>query len=493
MNPEILEAPPPDTDAKIHLTETVWNFVVSRANVVLMYGPRGEGKSVGGMAGMIYHAHRQTVRPVKWAAVRDTWVNLRRTVLETIKDGVREGWWDAEFIQGGEEVRINGDLIHLYCFGMDTLTDIEKFQGLELSGLWIDEAAAISELSGGVPEFVPQTAITSMRQRGIDHWRLQITENAPDDDHWTMRLRDMFGEAISVEVFPIPAGENPHLPATYRADNLAALKLRPDLKTRLVDGLPGMLVVGEAVVPNFSRTLHVAPGPLSVYKDFELIRLWDAGAGDLHPAVVFIQVEPAGVNVLASRVGENIGIVEFIQLIVKPLQVQYHWAPPRETLGEGFGTPARGGFRFRDIGDPYCLVASGVSSQLTVAKAIQNAFGTSFEPGPQDWSSRLNALVEAFNRPGKGKDRLRFMQIDPEENLELIKALGGRFHYPRDPATGRILGTLEAAKRVSGQYGHMIMALAYGLGTLFPADEWVRALPARPVKPLQPPTSWLGA
>ena len=136
---------------------------------------------------------------------------------------------------------------------------------------------------------------------------------------------------------------------------------------------------------------------------------------------------------------------------------------------------------------------SGISSQLTVAKVIQNRLGGGFEPGPQDWDSRRQALLAAFERPGK-RDRPRFVQIDPEENEVLIKALAGRFHYPKDLATGRINGTVEAAKRVSGIYSHPVMGLAYILAVEFPAEDWGRP-PERPMMPASvrlPAKSWLG-
>lgn len=480
----VLEAP------TIRLTPTCSRFVKTLSDIVVLYGPRGEGKSVAGMVGMLYHAERQQARPVKWAAVRDTWVNLERTVLETIKEGVRDGWWTAEYVNGGEQVWINGDRIQLYCFGMDTLPDANKFQGLQLAGLWIDEAAPAADLSSGVPVIVPQMAISSMRQRGVDQWRVQITQNAPDEEHWSMHLRDHFDEPISLETIRIPKGENPYLPPGYREKMWAAFKDRPDLQARLGEGLPAVAVMGEAVVPGFSRALHVAKEPLPVYAGLEIFRFWDSGTPNLHPAVVFAQAKPPlWINILASRVGENVGIIEFIREQVLPIQREYGWLPP--TVGTAWGKGPKGGFRFRDIGDPSCLIPEGTSSQRTVALEIQNMLGTSFEPGPVAWSARREALLAAFERPGKG-DRPRMVQIDPEENPFLIKGLEGRFHYPRDHATGRIIGTIDAAKRVSGKYSHPIDCLGYGFYRLFPPDEWIRAVPPRPTRPVQGPQSWLG-
>lgn len=442
----------PETQvSQVRLSPTVSQFVQSEADIVQLEGPRGEGKSVGGVAGMIYHAEHQGVRPVRWAAVRDTWVNLERTVLATLIEGHREGWWHIELRKGGEIVQINGDLIRLYCFGMDTIPDANKFQSFELGGLWVEEPAPAADLSSGVPFEVVALGFSSLRQKGVARRRVQLTHNPPDDEHWTAKLADLFAPPITIQSFLIPAGENQHLPTGYREKMRAALeRTRPDLVGRFVEGRRTVPIVGEAVVPPFSRQMHVAKEPLPVYAGLEIFRFWDSGTPNLHPAVVFAQAKPPlWINILASRVGENVGILEFIREQVLPLQRAYGWLPP--TAGTGFGKGSKGGFRFRDIGDPSCLIPEGTSSQRTVALEIQNALGTSFEPGPVAWSARREALLAAFERPGKG-DRPRMVQIDPEENPVLIKALEGRFHYPRDSGTGRILGTVEAAKRVSGQY-----------------------------------------
>lgn len=482
---------------RIRLTPTVSAFIQSPVDIVVLMGPRGEGKSVGGMAGILYHAARQEARPVKWAVVRDTWVNVERTVLETIREGVRDGWWTAEFKRGGEQVILNGGLVKLYCFGMDTMADASRFQGLELAGLWIDEAAPAAELSGGVPVTVVQMAMSSARQRGVDRPRVQITMNAPDEDHWTMHLRDHFAEPLTCDVFHIPAEENVHLPAGYRAKMAAAFQDRPDLYARMVEGKPSVPVLGEPLVSTFDRARHVSPTPLKVYSSLPMIRAWDAGAGDLHPAVVFMQFHRnLGLNILASRVAENVGIEEFVIMHVRPLMEQYGWLPARSVLGGGFGAGDRGGFEFRDIGDPAMLVMSGISSQLTVAKHLAKILGASVEPGPVDWMTRREALLTWFRRSapaGQVHDRKALVQIDPEENAWLIRGLAGRCHYPKDETTGRIIGTLEALKRASGLYGHLLMALAYAQAVLMPPEEWIRAAPQSPTKPYQPPKSWLGA
>ena len=457
--------------------------------------------------------------------VMNDFIVTHNTTLAAFKENRARGM-PIEIFDGGKQATFgnpDSPAVHFWFFGLDQAADADKLQGFTCGILVLEEVAPAAGLATGVPPEALGIGATSVRQAGVLK-RILVPMNPPDEDHWILKVEKHLEEQglafIKVKRFEMEPGEKSRhferlaamtegeeaerwaLAAdefdAYRAANQAFLESigRGDLVQRLVGGQVGFAQMGEAVVPNFSKALHVAKEPLRVYRNMDMIRLWDSGANDLHPAVVFLQAAPAmGVNVLASRVGENMSIEDFIVEQILPLQRQYGWMPGHATAGGGFGGGAAGGFKYRDIGDPACLNLSGISSQLTVAKVIQaKLVGASFEPGPQDWTSRREALLAGFGRAGK-RDRPRFIQIDPEENEVLTRALAGRFHYPKDLATGRILGTVEAAKRASGLYSHSVMALAYGLAVLFPAEDWARppTPPAPRTRGSEPPKSWLGA
>lgn len=373
------------------------------------------------------------------------------TVIETLLEGMGRGWWDAEFHEGGSEVVLNGGVAKLWCLGMDRPQDANKLQGLAAALGWIEEPAPAADLSSGVPVDVYGLLWSSIRQSGFPR-SVQLTMNPPDSDHWTQKLTST--ENLSVERFEIPPGENRHLPAGYREQMREALiqSGRGDLVSRLVEGKVGDVVVGEAVINNFSRLQHVADGPLPIFPQLEIVRAWDSGTPNLHPAVVWMQPGPFGLNILGSRVATNLGTQEFIEDEVIPFQRRYFPAeatPIRSATG--FQKALHRAWRWRNIGDRSCLTPEGTSSERTVALVIQNMLGGGFEPGPQDWDRVRQALLALFLKAGKG-DRKRFVQVDPTENEILIRGLGGRFHFPKDLATGRIQGTWTAAKRVSGLY-----------------------------------------
>ena len=452
--------------------------------LLILMGARSEGKTTGTIMACAALAEDLRLKgfkgfPIVVAFVRDTWENLKRTTLPSFRENRAKGL-PIEMFDGGKQATFgpqDAPWVHFWFFGLDRAEDADKLQGFSCAILVLEEVAPAAGIATGVPPEALGIGATSLKQPGVPK-RILLPMNPPDDDHWVLKVEKYLAQAgldfVRVHRFEMAEGEKSahferlaamtqgeeaqgwQLAAdefdAYRQANRAFLESigRGDLVQRLVHGQVGFAQTGEAVVPNFSRVLHVAKEPLQVYRNLPILRGFDSGAGDLHPACVWVQAAHAlGVNVLASRVAENVGIEEFITEQVLPLQRKYGWLVP--SAGTSFGPPARAGFTFRNLGDPACLDMSGISSQLTVAKVIQNRLGGGFEPGPQDWDSRRQALLAAFERPGK-RNRPRFVQIDPEENEVLIKALSGRFHYGKDLATGRINGTIENAKRLSGIY-----------------------------------------
>jgi len=70
--------------------------------------------------------------------------------------------------------------------GMDVEADATKLQSRELAGFCIDEPAPAA-LQGGVSEFIFDTAMTRLRQKGMKWYGAKLAENNPDEGHWTHR------------------------------------------------------------------------------------------------------------------------------------------------------------------------------------------------------------------------------------------------------------------------------------------------------------------
>ena len=137
---------------ELHASTTVSDFILSTADVPILRGPRGEGKTTGGILRIIWVARQnKDAQPLKVIVVRDTWMNLQRTVSESLLEGAQAGWWRVEFKEQGTEVVLNGGMARLFLLGMDRPADANKLQGMTGGMGWIEEPAPAADLSSGVP------------------------------------------------------------------------------------------------------------------------------------------------------------------------------------------------------------------------------------------------------------------------------------------------------------------------------------------------------
>ena len=258
------------------LSPTCWAFVNTDVEIPILMASRREGKTTSGIAAIIRHRQRCTGPVLKAAIVRDSWTNLQRSVMETMREGHIRGWWDVEFREGGTEARLNGvEGSHVWFFGMDRPADANKFQSFEAGLIAIEEPAPAADLASGVPVDVFGMALSSLSQVDVPP-RLQIMMNPPDEDHWVLEVASFLEEKhqtnLRVQQFWIPPGENPHLQAGYRERMRLGFEAanRQDLVARLVEGKIASVSMGEAVTPEFSD-LHLfkdkdgkpAPAPMS--------------------------------------------------------------------------------------------------------------------------------------------------------------------------------------------------------------------------------------
>lgn len=517
LNPASCYVPSPTCATFIN---AVRHGPVNEMRVLILRSARGEGKTSAGLWACMALAERLAAEhpealPLRVAVVRDFWVNLERTTLPTFEENARLGV-ELEWLNGRREAVIaSGGIpfVHFWFFGVDRPDDADKFQGFQSGVLWLEEVAPAAGVASGVPASVFGTGALAVRQSHVPP-RVIITMNPPDKNHWILRVEEHLAglglRDVVVSHFVIPSGERSvHFRAlaamgegeawneaadafdAYRTRNRAFLEAvgRHDLVARLVEGEIGEVRLGTAVVPNFSRALHVAKEPLAIVRGLEVIRGIDAGINDLHPACCWIQCGSDWLNVLGSRVGSNIGIEEFVRREVWPFERKYRLMKPRGVTS--FGPGARQGFRFRNIADPAVFQTEGQRSARTAAMVLEEMLKEAVEPGPVEWAARREALFAAFNRKGPG-DRM-FIAIDPDENEILIDGLAGRFSYPEHHETGEPIADIAAAKRHSGRWGHPVDALAYPLAVLYPAYDLVRQQMREPV-PKSPRSEggWLG-
>lgn len=419
--------------------------------------------TVGGFQALLHGANKLggSLLPLRVAVLRDTWTNLHRTTMTTLRE-LAAGGLAVTWLQDGTEAILGNGLVHCLFFGLDRAAEVVKLQGLGIGVLWIEEPAPALDVSGGIPAEVFGVGATSLRQPGVEGW-VQITMNPPDADHWVLsvarRLRELAPHyrtlhRFPVQLFRIPKGENVFYAAARRVENRLALEAtgRLDLIDRLVEGRVGQVQLGESVVPEYNDDLHVASEPLPILETEPLIRLYDFG---LTPSVVWTQVMPSGAwHLLGAIQGVNVGIEQLIETQLKPWESAYC---PTHPAG------------FRDIGDPSGRQREQSNSERTAALAVEARLHTTFEAGPVFWPERRDALRAVFSRLVRGHP---MVVVDPEATL-IRRALRGGWHYPKD-GLGKITATVEAAKRASGLHDHIGHALSYGAATLYPLELYLR-------------------
>lgn len=290
----------------------------SEFRVLVLMGSRGSGKTTAVVYAMIALAHRliqdglAARLPLRVAVIRDTFENLLRTTVASLRKQSARGVPIALF-DGQKQAYVGPEAapwLHLYFFGMDNRSDVDKLQGFECSVLWPEEVAPGAELDVGIPAEVFGMGATSVRQEGVPH-RILMSMNPPDSDHWSLQVDQvLMSKGIKNLVFrrfEIPPGErSEHFRAMaeravrsgrliearqwreaadefdqYRQLNEAFLESigRHDLVARMVHGRVGSVQIGEAVASTFVHELHVTqPGEsLILIPGSQIIRAWDGG------------------------------------------------------------------------------------------------------------------------------------------------------------------------------------------------------------------------
>ncbi len=435
------------------LTTTQQKFVQSRANIVQLVGPMGEGKSFTGVVGMIHHAARCGIR-LQAAWIRDTLENIKTSTVQTVTEIL--GDW-AVFKDNSKKLHIRTNPpVDVDLFGIDDPASISKLQGPLYGCITLEEPAPIHErANAGLPKEVFLMAIARAGRQKGSFPRLQVLHNPGDDTHWTSDLIDDPHEYMTAEdgtiiykdTFFIPKGENTHLTPIQRAMNQAAFKDDKGKWERYVEGNVATVMEGKKVLAPYNPAIHMSQKILPVYPDLQGIRAWD-GFG--HPCCIIAQYNPAGQLVIHdSLYAEGCGVEELIEEQLLPL----------------LATPKYKGKildDWRDVGDPSMATADQSSKKRSGAKVIRDMLKTRFEPGPSRWTNRIEPTTHHLKRlVGDGIPAI----ILSASAKVLNRALKGGWHWKIDNS-GHIMGTTP----VKDEHSHPGESFIYLVSTLMPND-----------------------
>jgi hypothetical protein len=374
--------------------------------------------------------------PVRVMAFADTFASQRLKLLRSAQAPEWAGLWRVRGDGHVLEAVIGGEVLAtLDVFGVEDMGAVDRLR-MEAHGAWLEEPApaAVGESSTGVSEDALVVALTSLRLASYAHPTL-VTSNYPDSAHWSWRRYVGRPQPGTVAV-RIPPGER--VSPQQRAEWAEGLAGRPDLRRRLLDGEPGIVVVGVGVCQDaFNTALHVAEERLLPTPGVPFIIGHDSG---LTPASVVLDQKGPYLRVLAALTSERAGTLQHVRTLLGPWLARH--APEAQLV---------------HFCDPSMFTPSQADIGRTPAAILRRELAGPVRQGPSQWPPRRDAVLGVLGSLINGQPGF---VIDPGPDTELLRqALAGRWHYPRDRA-GLVLRELPEKDHPWSDLGD---ALAYAV------------------------------
>ena len=335
---------------------TLKRFHQSAALVRGIMGNIRSGKSVACCAEIIGRSMEQApgndgVRRTRWAIIRNTYGELKTTTIKTWQEWVPPELctivYDAPIrgvfrtkLQDGTKVEAE-----LFFAAIDKPDDAGKVLGMELTGMWVNEAREIdlSIINRGLDRV---GSYPSKRLGGCTWHGAILDTNPPDDDHWWHRLAEVESPK-GWEFFRQPGALMKH-PATGlwvpnpQAENVIHQTLGYNYWLEKVPGKDedyvkvyyageyGMTREGKPVYPEYSDGVHCAEY-LPAIPALPLYLGFDFG---LTPACAWGQTTPRSrLLLLGEDCATDMGLKQFLRDVIVPRLVTEfkEWVPDKET------------------------------------------------------------------------------------------------------------------------------------------------------------------
>lgn len=483
-------------DIRYTAEPTAVRFHASEAFVRGLRGPIGSGKSVACVAELLGRAIRQApdeagVRRSRFAAVRNTYPELKTTTIKTFQDWIPDEVcplrWGAP-IDGTLQVplddgtRVEAEFLFI---ALDRAEHVKKLLSLELTGAWLNEAREINlAIVDGVTSRVgryPRKGVAPITWSGVI-----MDTNPPDDDHWWYRifeqqdfsdpvLSEMREHGWAWEQFVQPpallrvegeGGRVRWLPNPV-AENVQHQQLGYDYWRRMlfgkseqwikvyVAGEYGTIQDGKPVYPEWAESVHLRDQDYTPASGSRIILGWDYG---LTPACAFMHLTERGVlEVFDELTSSRMGIQGFTEQVNLTLAQRY----PGVVVEREYGDPA------------------GQASAQTDERScfdIQRAAGRNPQAGASNLTERLEGVRWFLARMVDGEPGLR---LSPRCK-HLRKGFNGGYRYRRLAVSYDERYTEKPDKN---EYSHVHDALNHAAGVL------ARAGRVAPVE-TQPRAQW---
>lgn len=443
--------------------KTASKFHASNAFVRGLMGPIGSGKSVACCIEILARAMRQRpnamgVRKSRWAAVRNTYGELKTTTIKTwqawISDDACRIVYDSP-IRGTLEQKLeDGTTVQLEILfiALDRPEHVKKLLSLELTGGWINECRE-----------VPKAILDGLTSRvgrypdindGGTSWSGVIMDTNPmDSDHWYYRFAEeetpknwkFFKQEPALRLTRNGYVHNPH------AENIKNLAKGYDYYFDMLPGKSqewikvyvlgqyGSVQEGKPVYAEYNDDLH-SEEVVATFDNLPLVIGFDFG---LTPACVFAQFTPrGGVHIIDELTTKGMGIKQFMRDIGMP-HIQQNYMRYLEDRS------------IYVVGDPAGTQRSQVDSDATCIETIAS-FGLRAEPAcSNSFIKRREAVASFMLRMADGEPMLK---VDRRKCKMLRKGFQGGYKYARVLVSGDERFKDEPMKN---EYSHIHDALQY--------------------------------
>lgn len=453
-----------------------------------LMGPVGSGKSTSCCVEILFRSLQQApdkdgVRRSRWAAIRNTYGELKSTTIKTWCDwmgDLQTMRWDTPIISM-VKIQDLGDgtsmELEVLFLALDRPDDAGKLRSLELTGAWMNEASELEKVCLDMcTQRVSRYPSRKNGNPGPSWYGVIMDTNPPDDDSYYYKLAEeekpdgfkffrQAGGLYQVTDKKSPDfgkyKNNPHAENIknltggygYYQQQLAG-KSDDYIKVFLL-GDYGTTMHGKPVYPEFNDKYHVSEKPLQAIQGLPLVLSFDFG---LTPACIFQQMNSKGQAVILKElVAEDMGIRQFYSEVVLPILMNEYK-----------------NFRIEAVGDP-----AGVNRSQTDEKTCfeeLGMLGLTCEPvDSNEFVKRRESVAYFLQRltsSGPG------MLIDPSCKT-IIKGFRGGYRYERL----KVSGTARFKDRpVKDKYSHPHDALQYGCMHMRGEANPVQARPVVQVK-----------
>ena len=460
-------------------------YILDAAEVVLIQGPRGSGKSTASCHKLFMNAAQQPkaadgVRYRRSYVVRNTYDELKRTTVATwLTQFPEKSFGKFKFDKPFEHrIRVEDLDWQVIFLALDREEDAKKLLSAEASDIWFNEFREMSrkiidDASAILGRYPPKKLAECYRPQiiadtnpaRVDHWftimsgQAPLPEGAGEEERrqstkpetWKIHLQPpaMFEEKTvdgDVAGYRInPAAENlKWLPDGYY-DRLISGKSRAYIRVNVLNK-PALLTSGKAVWPTFREEVHVAKNVLEPVQGHPLMLGQDFGRT---PATIVGQRVFDRWRIVAELGAEGMGAKAFGAVLKRFMAERFP--------GFGYaiwGDPTGDDMAQADDISPFLMFAA---SGLTVFPAPSN-----------DPTIRIAAVEECLNGMTDGAPRFL---VSPT-CVRLCAALAGDYHYGQPRAANEPVNPVKnSASHYADALQYLVLGAGEGRGLVTPAQQ----------------------